>query len=180
MLKIVLIALPSIVVLLLIVIAFQPSAFRITRSARFAAPPATVFDQINNFHNWAAWSPWARLDPDARNHFDGPASGTGAAFSWAGNSKVGEGHMRITDSRPSELILIDLVFLKPFAATNITEFTFRPDGDGIAVTWTMSGKNSFMGKAAGLFMNCDKMVGGQFEQGLANLELVVAKMAARS
>jgi hypothetical protein len=97
----------------------------------------------------------------------------GALFKWAGNNQVGEGTMTITESRPSELIRIKLEFLKPFAATNASEFTFTPQGNQTVVTWSMSGKNNLIGKAMSLVMNCDKMVGGQFERGLASMKSVV-------
>ena len=174
MLKFILIGLAAIVAVFLIVAALQPADFRITRSATIAAPPAAVFAQINDFQKWNAWSPWAKLDPSAKNTFDGPPAGVGAGFAWAGNSEVGEGRMTITESRPNELIRMKLEFIKPFAATNTTEFTFQPGGNETAVTWSMSGHNNFMGKAMGLIINCDKMVGGQFEQGFANLKAIVA------
>jgi carbon monoxide dehydrogenase subunit G len=177
MLKIVLLALAFVVVAFLVVAALQPAEFRITRSARVVAPAATVFDELNDFHKWEAWSPWARIDPKAKNSFSGPAAGVGAGFAWVGNSQAGEGRMTITESRPNELIRIKLEFLKPFAATNLTEFTLAPEAAGTAVTWTMSGRNGFLSKAFGLLVNCDKMVGGQFEQGLANIKAIVEKPA---
>jgi uncharacterized protein YndB with AHSA1/START domain len=178
MLKLILIGLAVVVVVFLVVVALQPADFRITRSATIAAPPAVVFEQFNDFHNWNAWSPWAKMDPNAKNTFEGSPAGIGSSFAWAGNNEVGEGRMTITESRPNELIRLKLEFLKPFTATNVTEFTFKPDGDRTAVTWSMSGKNGFMGKAFSLIMNCDKMVGGQFEQGFANLKALVEKPVA--
>src|SRR6185436_12908890 len=105
-----------------------------------------------------------------KNTFSGPISGKGAGFAWSGNNKVGEGRMTITESRPSELILIKLEFLRPFKATNTTEFTFKPQGGQTLVSWTMSGKNNFMAKAFSIFMDCEKMVGPQFEQGLTQMK----------
>jgi uncharacterized protein YndB with AHSA1/START domain len=173
MLKFILIGLAAVVIVFLIVAAFQPADFRITRSATIAAPPAAVFEQINDFHRWDAWSPWAKLDPNAKNSFDGPPAGVGAGFAWAGNKEVGEGRMTITESRPGELVRMKLEFLKPFAATNVAEFTLKPEGNGTVVTWSMSGTNGFMAKCVGLVVNCDKMVGGQFEKGLANMKAIV-------
>lgn len=177
MLKKILLGLVAIIVVFLIVAAMQPADFRISRTAVIAAPPAAVFGQINDFHKWNDWSPWAKLDPNAKNSFDGPASGVGAKFSWSGNNEVGEGSMKITSSKPAESVVMDLVFTRPFAATNLTKFTLKPEGSGTAVTWSMSGKNNFMGKAVGLVMNCDKMVGGKFEEGFENLKKVVASSA---
>lgn len=157
--------------------AFQPAEFGVTRSAVIAAPPTAVFEQINDLQNWNRWSPWARLDPNAKNTFEGPASGVGAAFGWAGNNQVGEGKMTITESRPPERVVMRLVFIKPFAATNTTEFSFKPEGNGTAVTWKMTGQNNFIGKCMSLVMDCDKMIGGQFEQGFTNLKAVVEPKA---
>ena len=168
-----------IVVALLIIVALQPDEFRVARSATVAAPPTTVFAQVNDFHKWEAWSPWAKLDPAAKNSFEGPAEGTGATFRWSGNNDVGEGSMTITESRPSELIRIRIGFLKPFEAANTAEFTFKPVGEQTLVTWSMYGTNNFIAKAFCLFNNMDKMLGGEFEKGLAQMKLA-AEAAAKS
>ena len=172
MLKTILIVVPVILIAFGIVVAMQPADFRITRTATISAPPADVFAQVNDFSKWQNWSPWAKLDPAAKSTFEGPAAGTGARFRWAGNNQVGEGRMTITESHPSDLVRIELEFLKPFKATNTAEFTFKPEGNQTVVSWSMFGKNNFMGKAMGLIMDCDKMLGGQFEQGLANMKSV--------
>jgi len=173
MLKKILIALVVIIVVLVAVIALQPSEFRIMRSAAISAPAPAVFAQVNDFHNWQAWSPWAKRDPAAKATFEGPSAGTGAVFRWAGNEEVGEGSMTITESRPSDLIRIKLDFLKPFASTAAAEFTFKPVGNQTAVTWSMTGTNNFVAKAICLFMDMEQMVGGDFEQGLAHMKSVV-------
>lgn len=175
MIKKILIAAALLIIALVVFIATRPSDFRITRSATIPAPPDMVFPHVNDLHKWQEWSPWAKLDPAAKNTFEGPASGKGAAFAWAGNSEVGEGRMTITESRPNELVRFKLDFVKPMESTADTEFTFKPDGAGTNVTWTMTGTNNFVGRAMCLVMNMDKMVGGQFEQGFANLKAVVAK-----
>jgi Polyketide cyclase / dehydrase and lipid transport len=173
MLKKILIGLVAIVAVLVVIVALQPSEFRVTRTAMIAAPAADVFAQVNDFHAWQDWSPWAKLDPAAKATFEGPRAGTGAIFSWAGNDKVGEGRMTLTESRPGELIRIKLDFVKPMEGTSTAEFTFKPAGNQTAVTWTMSGQHNFIGKAFCLFMNGEKMMGGEFEKGLANLKAVV-------
>ena len=173
MLDIILILTAIAVIIFIIVAARQPSDFRVTRTATISAPASAVFDQVNDLQKWEAWSPWAKLDPDARNSFEGPASGPGAIIRWAGNNKVGQGSMTIMESRPDEFISFKLEFLKPFAATNTAEFTFNSENDQTTVTWTMYGKSNFKSKAIGLIMNCDKMVGGQFEKGLATLKSVL-------
>lgn len=174
MLKKILIVVALIVIVLAIVAALQPADFRISRSATISAPPAVVFAQVNDLHKWEAWSPWAKIDPAMKRTYDGPPAGVGAVYKWVGNSEVGEGQLTITESRPNDLVGMKLEFVRPFACTNAVEFTLKPDGDKTAVTWGMTGRNNFMAKAAGLFMNMDKMVGGDFERGLANLEQVSA------
>ena len=161
------------IIAVFVVVALQPSQFRIARTATISAPATAVFAAVNNFHNWTAWSPWERIDPSLKRTFQGAPAGTGASYSWIGNKQVGEGRMTITECRPSELIRIKLEFFKPFAATNVAEFTFKPEGNQTAVTWSMSGTRPFMHKAICLVMNMDKMVGGQFEEGLANMKSVV-------
>jgi hypothetical protein len=167
-----------IIVALLIVIAMKPNEFRITRSAKMAAPPEVVFAQVNDYHNWDAWSPWAKLDPNAKVTFEGPSAGKGAVFTWSGNDQVGAGRQTIVESHPNELVQIKLEFQKPFQATNTAEFTFKPEGEQTVVTWSMFGQNNFMGKAISLFMDCDKMVGGDFEKGLASLKAIVEAQPA--
>ena len=173
MLKKILIGIAILLVAFVVVVALQPSEFSVTRSATMAAAPETVFAQVDDFHKWQAWSPWEKIDPEMERTFEGEPAGAGAVYSWVGNSDVGEGSMTITESRPSELIRIKLEFIKPMAGTSDTEFTFKPDGDGTAVTWNMTGENNFMAKAICLFMDMDEMIGGPFEEGLANLKSVV-------
>jgi hypothetical protein len=168
----ILISLVVLVVIFIIVVATRPANFRITRATTVSTPAAIVFAQVNDLHKWEEWNPWRRLDPACKMIYEGPPAGTGAGYIWAGNSKIGEGHMVITESRPNELIRLNLEFLRPFKATNITEFTFKPDGNQTAVAWSMSGKKNFMFKAVGLFMDTDKMVGGDFERGLTTLKSV--------
>lgn len=169
----ILIVLAILVVVFVIIVATRPDEFRVTRSAAISAPPAAVFAHVNDLHKWQAFSPWAKMDPAAKTTFAGPSAGVGAVFTWAGNKQVGEGSMTITESRPHELIRFRLDFVKPFAGTNTAEFTFTPEGAGTVVAWTMSGKSNFVFKAIGLFMNCEKMVGGQFDEGLASLKVIV-------
>ena len=173
MIKKILIGIAVLVVGFLVVVAMQPSEFRVTRTATIAAPAPAVFAQVNDLHHWEAWSPWGKIDPAMKETFAGPPAGIGAIYTWSGNKEVGEGRMTITQSRPSELIQLDLEFVRPFAGTCAVEFDFKPQGDQTAVTWTMAGKNNFMAKAVGLFMDCDKLIGGQFEQGLAQMKSVV-------
>lgn len=160
-------------------VASRPSEFRITRSAIVAADPATLFAQVNDVRRFQDWSPWAKRDPQAKMSFEGPAAGEGAAFRWAGNREVGEGAMTVTASRRNERVQFRLDFLKPMKATNTAEFTFEPVAEGTRVTWSMFGESKFICKAMGLFMNMDKMIGGDFEKGLAGLKRIAEAGAAR-
>jgi uncharacterized protein YndB with AHSA1/START domain len=179
MIKFIFIGLVLIVIVFVVVVALRPADFRIQRSATIAAPPATVFAHVNDVHKFQEWSPWAKMDPNSKIVFEGPEAGTGAKFSWAGNKDVGEGAMTVTDSKPAELVQFRLDFKKPFEATNTDDFSFKPDGDKTVVTWGMSGKNNFMFKAVGLFMDCDKMVGKDFEKGLDNLKTLAEAEAKK-
>lgn len=171
--KKILIGIAAVIVLFLIIVAMQPAQYRVSRTATISATPAVVFEHVNDLHKWDAWSPWAKLDPAMKTTFEGPQSGTGASYAWVGNSKVGAGKMSITDSKANELVRLKLEFIKPFASTAMTEFTFKPEGDKTSVTWSMSGDKNFMSKAFCLFMNMDKMVGGDFEKGLESLKSAV-------
>jgi Polyketide cyclase / dehydrase and lipid transport len=154
-------------------VATRPSEFSVSRSATFAAPAPLVYAQVNELKKWETWSPWQKKDPQAKNSYAGPASGMGASMSWAGNKEVGEGRMTIAESRPNELVRFKLEFFKPFAATNSAEFAFKEEGGRTAVTWTMRGQNNFIGKAMCLVVDMDKMVGGDFDQGLAGIRQIV-------
>jgi uncharacterized protein YndB with AHSA1/START domain len=158
-----------------VVIYLRPDDFRVTRSATMKASPEIIMEQITDFHKWEAWSPWAKLDPNAKNTFSGTESGVGAIFHWDGNNEVGEGEMQITEVRSNEAIVIKIDFFKPMKGTNTVEFTFKPEGDQTLVTWSMFGKSDFIGKAFSLVINCDKMIGDMYEKGLTNLKTVVEK-----
>ena len=179
MLRKILIALAVIVLGLVAVILSRPDSFRIVRSATIAAPADVVFPMINDLHNWAAWSPWAELDPNMKLTYSGAQSGVGAVYSWVGNDKVGEGRMTILESQPNDKIVIKLEVMKPFEATNTTNFIIKPETGGVDVTWDMTGINNFMSKAVSLAMDMDKEVGGDFAKGLAKLK-TVAEAKAKS
>lgn len=162
-------------ILLLVVIAGQPDEFKMSRSAKISAPPEKIFPHVNELKKWDAWSPWAKLDPNAKSTFEGPTAGVGSAMAWSGNKKIGEGRMTITESQPNQLIGLKLEFLRPFKTTNTAEFEFKPSGGGTVVVWSMSGKSNFFFKVFGLFMNCDDMAGRDFEKGLGSLKGVAEK-----
>jgi hypothetical protein len=172
MLKTILISLAVFVIVLAVIVALQPSEFRVARSTTISAPPATVFAQVNDFHRWEAWNPWGKIDPAMKQGYAGAPAGSGAIYTWAGNNEVGEGRMTITESRPNDLIRVKLEFFKPFSGNSLAEFNFKPEDNQTVVTWSMTGQNNFMAKAIHLFMSMDKMIGGQFEKGLAEMKSV--------
>src|SRR5207244_1241369 len=143
--------------------------------------------EVNDLRRWEAWSPWAKIDPAMKRTYDGPPAGAGAVSEWSGNNKVGAGRMTITDSRPHERIRIKLEFFRPFKAINTAEFTFTPQGGqtqvasqlATEVTWSMSGEKNFASKAFGLFVNMDKMIGGEFDKGLAQLKTIAESAATK-
>lgn len=179
MLKKILIALVAVLAVLAIVIAMQPSSYRVVRTATISSPPSEVFTLINDFHNWESWSPWAKLDPAMKTTYEGSSSGTGSIYTWNGNSDVGEGRMTILESRPNDAIRVKLEFIRPFPDSSNVEFNLKPAGSGTHVDWVMFGENNFMSKAFCLFMGgMDKMVGPDFEKGLAQMKSL-AEAAAR-
>jgi hypothetical protein len=175
------IALGGVALLLVLaaVVSTRPAEFRIERGAMIHAPAEVVFERVNDFHRWAEWSPWDRMDPDLKRTFEGAPAGAGAIYRWAGNGKVGEGSMTLVESRPGDHLTIKLEFLKPFTATNTTEFSFMPMAGGVNVTWSMAGRNSFVSKAMSLVMNMDQLVGKDFEKGLSALKEISETEALR-
>lgn len=152
------------------VIALQPPRFHVERSIAIAAPPERAFSQVVDFHQWATWSPYEKLDPGMKRTYSGAPSGMGATYAWAGNGKAGEGRMTIDESDSPSKIGIRLEFLKPFKATNRATFTFVRTGTDTKVTWAMDGNNNFISKAFHLVMDMDKLVGSDFERGLASMK----------
>jgi len=150
----------------------MPDNFRVQRTTSIKAPPEKIFPLINDFHRWGSWSPWEKMDPEMKRTYSGAASGKGAAYAWQGNSKVGEGRMEIADTSPPSKVTIKLDFMKPFEAHNTAEFTLEPKGDSTNVTWAMYGPSEFITKVMGVFVSMDKMIGKDFETGLANLKTV--------
>ena len=170
-----LIIIAILIIALLAIAASRQNTFSLSRSADIKAPPEKIFPHLNDFKNWGAWSPWEKMDPDLKRSFSGSASGKGAHYSWVGNKKVGEGNMEITRSVPSSNIELNLNFLKPFKASNVTEFKITPKGNMSNVNWEMRGPLNLMMKVMHMFMNMDSMVGKDFEAGLANLKSIVER-----
>jgi uncharacterized protein YndB with AHSA1/START domain len=172
MFKKVLIALAVLIAGFAVVVAMQPSDFKVERTATIDAPAAKVFPHVNDLHKWDAWSPWAKLDPKAKVAFEGPEGGKDAVMAWSGDSSVGEGRMTIVDSRPDDLVSIKVDFTEPMEGSATSEFAFKPEGNRTAVTWTMGAHHDFIGKAMCLIMNGQKMMGDEMDKGLAQLKAV--------
>ena|SRR5687767_12236750 len=168
-------------VLVLVVLAVastRPSDFKVERQASLPAPPATVFPLVNDLGRWPQWSPWEKLDPNMKRTISEPSSGTGATYAWTGNNQVGEGVMTIVSSEPNARVGLRLDFVKPWASTSQTVVDIAPSDAGSQVTWTMTGKHDLMSKVMCLFVDMDKMMGKDFESGLANLGTVAAQSPA--
>jgi hypothetical protein len=161
-----------------VVVSLQPSTFSVERSASAAAPPAAVFALVNDFRAWDAWSPWRKLDPNAKIAITDPSAGKGATFTWDGNEKIGAGNITIVQSQPDELVEVEQVFIRPFAGKATMAFTFVPTDNGTKVTWKMDGANDFFGKAMCMFMDMDALLGKDFENGLRSLKEAVEKRDA--
>jgi len=150
--------------------ATLPDDFRVQRSTAIKAPPEKIFALINDFHRWDGWSPWEKMDPAMKRTFSGAPAGKGAAYAWQGDRKVGEGRMEIVEASAPSKVAIKLDFLKPFEAHNTATFTLEPKGESTNVTWAMDGPSPYVAKLMGVFVSMDKMIGNDFETGLANMK----------
>jgi len=178
MLKVIALSLGAIVVVAAIVIALQPSAFVIERTAAIQAPPGVIYPHIASPRAMNQWSPFAQGDPEMKIVYAGPDSGVGASSSWD-SAKMGKGTMTVTDVKADREVAMRLEFLAPMKATNRAQFTLVPAGEVTRVTWRMEGNNGFLGKAFALFMGMDKVVGGEFEKGLASMKTLAEAEAPK-
>jgi Polyketide cyclase / dehydrase and lipid transport len=172
MLSIILLIVAVAIMGVLIAAARKPSEFTTHRSTRVNAAPDQIFPHVNDLHRWAAWSPFEKLDPAMKKTYSGAASGQGAIYEWEGNSKAGKGRMEITRTTEPSEVVIKLDFIKPFEGHNVTTFTMKPAASGTDVTWAMAGPLTFTGKLFHVFVNMDRMLGKDFEAGLASLKAV--------
>lgn len=154
----------------LIFASTKPDTFRIQRATSIKASPERIFALINDLPSHGAWSPWEKKDPEMKRTYSGPSSGKGAMYEWDGNRNIGKGRMEIMESSPSSKVTLKLDFIKPFEAHNVAEFILDAKGNATDVTWAMYGPNTYISKVMSLFFSIDKMVGKEFETGLANLK----------
>ena len=160
---------------ILIFAATKPDTFAVQRSTNIKAPPDKIFPLINDFKRWDAWSPWEKKDPAMKRSYGPTTSGKGAHYAWEGNNDVGQGSMDITESVPPSKVALKLDFVKPFEGHNVVDFTLVPKGEMTDVTWSMSGPAPFMSKVMQVFVNMDRMIGKDFEAGLASLKAAAEK-----
>jgi uncharacterized protein YndB with AHSA1/START domain len=179
MIKTVVIAVVVLLVIAVVVVlglaAMKPDTFRVQRAMTIKAPPEKIFALINDFHAWGQWSPWEKKDPAMKRTFSNPASGKGATYAWEGDKNVGQGSMEIVDAAQSSKIALKLDFVKPFEGHNMVVFTLEPKGEATNVTWDMRGPTPFFAKIIHVLLNMDKLVGNDFEAGLANLKAASEK-----
>jgi len=171
------IALATVTAIVLILASTKPDTFSVQRAAAVRAPAERIFPLISNFHQWVNWSPWENKDPAMKRTYSGAESGKGAVYAWDGNKNVGSGRMEILDASSPSKIVIKLDFFKPFEGHNTAEFTIQPERDAATtnITWVMHGPAPFMSKVMQVVMNLDKMIGKDFEAGLANLKELTEK-----
>ena len=163
------------IVVVLVLAGRKPKVSRVKRSTIIQAPADKIYPFINDLHKWVEWSPYEKLDPAMKKSYSGPPEGNGAVCEWEGNGKVGKGRMEITETRRPSRILMSLDMIKPFKCNNVVEFKLDGQGSKTEVTWDMHGPQPFIGKVMSVFINMDKMVGKDFEKGLANLKNVAEK-----
>jgi hypothetical protein len=180
MIRKILIGIAAVFMAFAVVIARRPSTFHVERSATMRVPADVPFAKVNDFHEWAAWSPYEKLDPQMTKTFSGSPSGVGAIYTWSGNDKAGEGKLTISESERPSRIVLRLDFTKPFANTNVATFTFASEGENTKVTWAMDGRYNFIAKAAGLFLDMDKLIGNDFATGLAAMTSLSEAKANRA
>ena len=168
---------------ILIFAATRPDTFRVQRSTSIKAPPEKIFPLINDLQRWGAWSPYEKRDPAMKRTFGATTAGKGAVYEWDGNKSVGKGRMEITDTAPPSTIVIKLDFIAPFEGHNVAEFTMDPKvdpkggatGGDTNVSWAMRGPAPFVSKVMQVFLNLDRMIGKDFEEGLGNLKALAEK-----
>jgi uncharacterized protein YndB with AHSA1/START domain len=157
------------IAIVLILAMAKPDRFRVERTAAITAPPEKIFALIDDFREWRSWSPWEDRDPAMKRTYEGTERGKGAVYAWDGNKNVGAGRMEILTATTPSTIVIKLDFIEPFEGHNTAEFTMQPQGGATNVIWAMHGPAPLMHKVMQVFMNMDRMIGKDFETGLANL-----------
>ena len=150
-----------------------PKEITVTRAIEINASVADVFDQANTLSNWANWSAWHKMDPDANYTYSTPDSGAGASYSWEGDPELtGEGVLTILESITNKSIRTEVIFLKDGEENGRGngEWVFTEENGVMQVSWSFlidMGKNP-VARWIGLMM--DSMIGPQLETGLSNMK----------
>jgi uncharacterized protein YndB with AHSA1/START domain len=155
--------------------AAKPDTFRVERSTMIAAPPEKIYPLIADFDHWGAWSPYEKKDPAMKRARSGAASGPGSVYAWDGDRNVGKGRIAIASATPPSRVSLTLDFERPFEAHNIVDFTLEPKGEATSVTWAMRGRVPFVAKIVHVIFDVDRMVGSDFEAGLASLKAIAER-----
>lgn len=171
----ILIGLAAVIALFLIYAALRPANYEISREITLNARREKVFPFLNTRSLANSWNPFLKNDPTLKVSFEGPEVGVGAVTKWADGKQTGTGSATVTESVPNEKVTIRLDYVKPFVGTQEAVYLLQGQGNQSVVTWKVSGKNAFFPRLMCMFMNMDKMVGGAFEQGLAELKTQVEK-----
>jgi uncharacterized protein YndB with AHSA1/START domain len=169
------IVLVVLVAAVLVIATTKPDTFTVQRATSIAAPREKIFPLIDDFRAWASWSPYEKMDPAMKKSLGGAASGKGAVYEWEGNNKVGKGRMEIAEVAPPSRIIVNMDFDRPMKASHIAEFTLEPNGPSTIVSWAMHGRNVYMTKVMGTFIDMDNLIGRDFETGLANLKAIAER-----
>ncbi len=175
MLKKIIIGIVVLIVGFFLYAATRPDTFHIQRMTSIKAAPEKIFPLINDFRSWSEWSPWEKMDPAMKRAYGGSESGRGSTYAWEGNSKVGKGRMEIVTVAPPSMVEVKLDFEKPMEGHNMTTFTLEGKGDSTFVTWAMHGPSPYVAKVMSIFLSMDRMVGKDFEAGLASLKALAEK-----
>jgi hypothetical protein len=160
----------ALIALVVVYAALQPSSYSISRSAEFKASPEAIFPWLNNSKKAGEWMPWSAMDPKMKMSFSGPEEGVGSQSAWTSDGKMGVGSATVVESTPNQSVKTKLVYTKPFEGEQLAEISITPAAGGSVVKWSVTGKNNLVSRIFCMFMNMDKMIGGSFEAGLANLK----------
>lgn len=156
----------------LIYVALKPSACTISREIVIQASPEALFSYINNSKKMNDWMPWQDSDPGVKMQYSGPEEGVGSKSSWDSNGKMGVGNAVVIESIPNKSVKTQLTYTKPMEMSQLAEVTLTPVDGATKVKWSVDGHNGFLFRLMGIIMNVEKMVGGEFEKGLAKLKTV--------
>ena len=160
-------------VIFLVYVASRDNTFHYQRSGLINAPAEKIFPYLSDFTMGSQWSPYEKIDPNMKKNIIGSGRDVGSVMEFDGNKDAGSGKLEFLKIVPNETVEIKLTMTKPFAAENLVKYQLTKEGDSTRFTWEMSGQNGFLGKLIGVLINCDKMIGGQFEQGIQNLKALV-------